>query len=286
MLKFVLNLSNDKMDSNSFSTDDMSDGEYLMDLDSDESIEVEPDLHLRNLPDELSLKIFDYLNDLDKNRMLSINHNLNSLFLDELFWKKKIIDVYGENIVRKKPFELSFREQYVDLMRLNIDDAIRLKRLDLFIHFFLQIIDEETQSKIIGDVAEVGWILALEFAYQQGIDLNEATGGAAMGNQIDVLNWLNLRGFNPTVDSMTLAVDEGNIKAVDWLVHHGVVVVDDHYRSAIYNSQIHVLNYFAKNQIGPSQELVNEFYQIALWNQDYIILVNWFYFNFGMRPGQ
>lgn len=220
--------------------------------------------NLGNLPDELSLNMFDFFDDKALRTSESVNKNWNRVLRDEIFWEKKIISKYGLDITFLKPPHMLYHEQYRQLVNADLNNAINLERLDLFavaLDMQKESLDEEYIDDIMNELGERGMDKFLEWAMKEGYVIDEiVANGAAMYGHVHTLKLLQTHGIEADEDGMTHALNNDHIDVVQWMLEEGFSVDDRQYIIVLINGNIRMVRLFYQYDIVPSNEIMEEVY--------------------------
>lgn len=177
---------------------------------------------------------FDILLNLDPLSLMyvcRVNTYVNDICRDDYFWRQKVDRDYGEEVVRLKPSEETFQQQWN-----------RLHRLD----------------PMNSQVAARGYLDELTVLEKSGnLPDQDDVYYAVKGGHIHVLDWLAQRGFVPDEEAVNEAVINGNIDILNWLEQRDYQFDWRTANLAAWYCQIAVLNWLEKRRILPTTEGAN-----------------------------
>ena len=156
------------------------------------------------------------------------NSYLNALCQREDFWYRKVQRDLGSEVVRYKPPNKNYRQQYRYLIGVNDvhdpDDEVRYGRLDGVILLY-------KGWQVLPSVDGVNW--------------------AAAHGRLDILEWLEHRGVLPTIRGANLAARSGRASVLEWLAQRRIMPDVNGVNSATENGHILILEWLEKRELIP-----------------------------------
>jgi len=134
----------------------------------------------------------------------STSPRASSICDNEEFWKTKIDQDFG--VSQLKPSEISYRDQYITLNTLGVNDAALQGRID-----------------------------ALQLAIKRGLLNQRNASFAAVQGRVDLLEGFSRVGILPGLAGANAAAGRGHLRTLQWLEEHGILPNQDGVRVAESN---------------------------------------------------
>ena len=230
---------------------------------------------------ELDLQIIFELSLSDFSKFSRISRDIYDFCSDDYVWKIRL-DLDLNNLSQYRPFHLTHRQQYQDILKMDCDRAILEERMDGL---------EFLQKKIVEEhlilAAKSGSLKSLQWMHSKGITVDleiikiilehghleiikwldsvnnftmlfqntSAANWACLSDNIEIMFYLNAQGIFPDLHGANWAAQKGNLKLVRLLeglgIHHDQTGID---WAALYGHIDFLEEY---SQIRPSQIGVN-----------------------------
>jgi len=164
----------------------------------------------------------DILLQLDIADLLSIcqsSEYLNSICLDDTFWKRKLKRDFPSELLQYKPDNVSYRDQYEYLYNSDIRKSVEDCRLDgiLYNSQSMNIIDVEGILKLCSDNV-VNTLLDIGIIKFTPIIANYVAGYG----RLDILDRFIANNIYPIVDGANMAALNGQLITLEFLISEGI----------------------------------------------------------------
>lgn len=173
---------------------------------------------------ELDQEILLDLDDKSLARACQLDQWTRSVCINPLFWRARTLKIYGLEVLKHKPREESYQQQYQRLRRI-------------------QSIGDEYYFSI--ESPQIDEMIAL---MQKGILIHPRTMDyvARYGN-VGTLNWLFDQGFRPTISTLRSAVFADRVENFEWVHQHGVQFDRNVADGAAMNGSVKILEHLFQN---------------------------------------
>jgi len=180
-------------------------------------------MNFTNQPLEIIMNQLYYLPLRDLLNICQTNYYLQSICQSEYFWAERTRREFGADILQRKPPEISYQQQNLDLSKpihgWEIADTILENRMDILM------------AKVTPQQWMVKW--------------------AIKGAHLDVLNWLEQFRIQPSQEDIRLIMADGYVDVLRWLARRGILPDPDDLEAAIDHNQLEVLKWLSKE--GPEE---------------------------------
>ena len=208
-------------------------------------------LTFTNVPeaDEKILLELDYPSLL---KTCSTNTYVASICLNDSFWKEKLIHDVNSLIIRYKPVNITYRQQYVDLRKKIPIYSIR--RLDQMMVALLRGEKLQTDSKrYIYSHADIPFFIWME---EHGIPIDSSY--TIHTSDLEVLKWFEQKGIPISWMMANSAVIDERIDTLEWLKEKNILpeekTVDQHIQYRNKSHSLDVLDWLSRNGIFPTSD--------------------------------
>ncbi len=186
--------------------------------------------------DDIDIQILLTLDDKSLYKICSVDLYASQLCNKDKFWKTRVSDVFGEEVIKYKPNNINFREQYETLQKRYPSIEQRLKtaaeagRIDVFLTYSPVKLIEYDRNKIIENIVKHNHIALLNWLEEQGrlgANINFVAHKAVEHNNVDILNWvkshnLSSKIFNQVFSPLPIiGLSNDRLLALKWLRIHG-----------------------------------------------------------------
>jgi len=233
---------------------------------------------------EVDFSIMLQLNLRSLKNICRTNRYLNSLCQSDYFWKKKIQQDLGQNIVQMKPFGESYRDQYRYIIITGAETAAADGRMDALI-WMERYGDRYIGTETANAAASNGHLNVLQWLSSMGIFPVEDVVEDAPNN---IVNWYSIVKAIQTGDSDMFENIIADVSIANLAAHYNRLEILDLLNvlpdqvaadNAMINENEEVLEWLAERGVFPSQVMVNVMAMrgnIAMldWLEGYGILPN------------
>ena len=182
----------------------------------------------------------------------STNIYVNSICLNDSFWREKLIRDFDPLIIRYKPHNINYRQQYADLQKKIPIYAIR--RLDQMMAALLRGEKLQTDSyHFVYTHADLPFFIWFE---QHVLPIDPRRTDQA--SDLEVLKWFEQKKIPITHKMADSAVFKGNIDTLEWLKQKNILPQSDTVDQIIQyrepTDSLDVLEWLSHNGIFPTEE--------------------------------
>ncbi len=226
---------------------------------------------------ELNFQIFLNMDDRSLANICKSSKEAANICKDDIFWKKRIIHVFGHNLSKYKVKKLTYRDMYKFFKKYEdyysermILESIKLGHLPVLKYLLKEIELEYPINNALYIAISAGKLDIVKYLLEQGANVNVYIGSytpfimAVRAGKLNIVKYIinNIKLEEYSLENALISANDGkNLQMIKLLVEAGASDLNDSLVIAMFDGSYKIVDYLVKK--GANIEVAIEFGEIS-----------------------